>query len=144
VKPDYVRSLEDYWIWLDRIVDESGGWLEEPALIVRPLEPWPDAEPNDWAGLACEQQRLSFADGSSLSISMVLDTSLALTDYSFHYQDDRGRLIWRKCNRTGHEEEAGRVHIHRPLRDGERVEPHEEVDLEEALDQVHGYQRGLS
>jgi hypothetical protein len=87
VKPDYVRSLEDYWIWLDRIVDESGGWLEERALIVRPLELWPDAEPGDWVGLVCEQQRLTFGDVSSLSMSMVLDTSLALTDYSFHYQD---------------------------------------------------------
>jgi len=138
LRPDHVRTLEDFWVWLDGLIAGSGGWLDGAALVVRPLEPWPDCGPRHWFGMAVEHQSLTFGDGSTLFFSMDVGGDLALTDYSFHYQDSRGQLIWRKCNRIGHEREVGgKLHIHLPDKDDNgRVERFEEVDLEEVLGQV--------
>jgi hypothetical protein len=140
LKPGYVRTLEDYWLWVDTLAGESGGWLDDAALIVRPLEPFPGSGIEDWVGLLVSFQRLTFADGSALWFRMNLDDDLVLAAYSFHYQARDDTLIWRKCNGPGHESEVGgRVHIHRNPSDPDEVEPYHEVDLEEALQEVHAF-----
>lgn len=141
MRPGYVRSLEDYWLWLDALADESGGWLQNAVLVVRPIEPWPEASPSDWIGLVVERQYLDFGDDTALHFGMVVADDFVLTEYSFHYQDLAGNLIWRKDKHPGHEWE---VHIHQLGAD----EPgsYREVDLQAAIAQVHGVQaaRGSS
>jgi hypothetical protein len=139
LRPHHVRTLEQYWVWLDSLVDQSSGWLVGNALIVRPLEPFPDSPPPSWVGLVIEQQAMRFGDDSLLYFSMVLDDDFVPVEYSFHYQDRWGEMIWRKCNKPGHDE--GLLHIHFPPG---KVEPFKQVDLEEVLGEVQEYLDNVS
>ena len=133
--PGYVGSLEDYWIWVERLVHDSGGWLEDDVLLARPLED--SVNPRDWRGLVIERQRVVFADQSFLQIHLVVDEDFELVEYHFHYQDSEGWLIWRKDKHPGHEEEVGGLsHIHRDPKELNQVEPFEEVELDEVFRQV--------
>jgi hypothetical protein len=133
VRPPHVSNLEDYWLWLERLIEESGGWLRETALVVEPIGEEPSG-PDDWQGLIVPQQEVVFGDGSTLTVSMVVDPDLTPTTYSFHFQDVESELVWRKCNRPGHAE--GEYHIHRAP---DEVAAYPQVDMEEALEQVRSY-----
>jgi hypothetical protein len=141
VIPGHVVTLEDYWIWLDSLIDHSGGWLDGHALIVRPIEvevPFADeGDPSLYGGLYIPPQTLRFADGSELRMRMVVDLELELSEYSLHYQDSKGGMIWRKCNHLGHD--VGLLHIHRHPSDPERVEVFKDVDFEEVIQEVWAY-----
>jgi hypothetical protein len=138
VTADYVRDLEDYWLWLDRLIGSSSGWLDAAVLVVQPIEPYEAASSDEWLGLIVPHQSLSFADGSRLWFDLVIDVDLISVKYSFHYQDVEGRLIWRKCNHEGHER-AGREHIHRHPNDPDRVDPYKLVALAEVIQEVWDY-----
>jgi hypothetical protein len=66
VTPDHLENLEDYWIWLEWLVDGSGGWLEGPMLIVQPIED--DSGSAGWLGLVVPSQQLTFGNGSSFDV----------------------------------------------------------------------------
>jgi hypothetical protein len=134
--PPWVRNVPGYWDWLDRLIIESAGYLDLPALVARPLV----RVDGSWAGVVVETQRVHFHDGTFLSFHVVATEDFQLDSYSFHFQFDDGRLIWRKDNSPGHEEEVGQLeHIHRESEDKE-PEPFPEVDLEEALEEVRQWQ----
>lgn len=133
--PPWVRELPEYWDWLDRLVIESGGYLDHPALVVRPLV----RRDGSWAGVIVETQRVHFHDGTFLSFHVVATDDFQLDSYSFHLQFDDDRLIWRKDNSPGHDELGQLEHIHRESEEKES-EPFPEVDLEEALDEVGQWQ----
>jgi hypothetical protein len=132
--PPHVRTLEDYWVWLDGLVDQSGGWLEDNALFVYPIEPEDPFPDEDYVGLWVPPQEVIFGDGTRLQLKIVVDSELVSTEYSFHYRDTNGQLIWRKCNHVGHD--VGLLHIHRRSDDPDRVDPYEEVDLAEVIEEV--------
>lgn len=135
----HVRTLDDYWNWLDQLIAQSGGWLDEAVLFVYPIESDdPFAEEGDYVGLFIPAQRIAFGDGSHLQIRMVVDEDLVLTEYSFHYQQKDGRLIWRKCNHAGHPD-VGLVHIHRHPDNEHRAEQFKDVNLEEVITEVWDY-----
>lgn len=136
--PAHVTSLEGYWIWLDEVVERSGGWLDENALFVYPIEADdPFVADGEYVGLWMPPQELTFADGSRLQLKLVVDDQLFSTEYSFHYRDNEGALIWRKCNHVGHD--VGLLHIHRRPDDPDRVDPFDEVDLAEVIEEVWAY-----
>jgi hypothetical protein len=95
--PPRVRDLPGYWDWLDRLVIESGGYLDLPALTARPLV----RRDGSLAGVTVETQRVHFHDGTFLSFHVVATDDFQLESYSFHFQFDDGRLIWRKDNSPG-------------------------------------------
>jgi hypothetical protein len=134
--PPHVATLEEYWVWVENLIPASGGWLAEEPLLVRPIENSDDPDPDLWKGLVIESQRVEFADGSFLQIREVLDELLATVTYSFHHQAKDGSLIWRKDNHPGHFGRTTTPHIHKKPSNPNRVERYEQVDLEEALQQV--------
>jgi len=58
-------------------------------------------------------QRVHFHDGTFLSFHVVATDDFQLDSYSFLFQFDDGRWIWRKDNSPGHEELGQLEHIHR-------------------------------
>jgi hypothetical protein len=139
VPPYHVRNLQDYWLWLDQLLAGRGGYLEPgPHLVVELLADW-SGEP---VGLTVPRQRLVFHDDTFLSFELTVSDELEPTDYNFHFQDG-DEFVWRKDMHPGHEPEVGTLeHIHDNPRDEDAVSPFKVVELDEALDQVAGYQSG--
>jgi len=130
--PHYVRSLDDYWIWLDGLMVVWAVNLESPTLIVRPIE---DSE-GEWQGLFVESQRLRFYDKTFLNVGLTVRADLTPEEYSFHYESENGRFFWRKCKNRMHLRDLGQLeHIHRPEHP-ERPAPYDEVDFEDVFNQV--------
>jgi len=132
VTPGYLHDLDDYWIWIERLVDTSGGYLDadDDLLVVQPVSL--DGEP-PWLTLIIPRQRLRFydRDQSFLSFEMAVDSDLQLLEYSFHYARADGALVWRHDKHPGHEDaDGGLTHLHLP--DGKRV-PDRETNLDEVL-----------
>jgi hypothetical protein len=136
VPPGYVRNLEDYWAWLDQLIDGSGGALDGPGLEIQALLHETD---DTLVGLDVPRQRLRFPLGTFLEIRLRVNQDLVAEAYTFHYQWFSGELIWRKDKHPGHEHLGGQEHIHRVPHDPHRADPYHEVDLEEALHQVSGH-----
>jgi len=140
VLPGYVSSLEDFWLWLEREIDGSGGWLSDTALRVRPITARLDEPPENWAGLVIERHRLHFHDGTFLDFHLVVDNDLVPVEYGYHYQGSVKSLIWRKDKHPGHDELPGPEHIHQNTADPDEAEDYSEVDLAEVLDEVREHQ----
>jgi len=129
--PRHVVDLPDYWLWLDRLIAQSGGYLESLAdLQVQLLE-----DPaGDILRLLIPRQVLHFYDGTFLAFSLSVDHDLGTERYRFHFAQTGGELIWRLDKHRGHEnEDGGFTHIHEP---GNVRRPHWEVDFEEVLAKI--------
>jgi len=93
--------------------------------------------------LVVRNQRLTFADGSWLNVTMNVERlDLRVTTYSFHYAADDDRIAWRKCSHDGHVDvDLQPSHIH--YRSDERRYRYPAVDLEEALLEVRDELLGI-
>jgi hypothetical protein len=140
VIPGHLRDLEDYWYWLESLLDRSGGYLQEGFLIVEPISMGDDGEP-PWLTLDVPRQTLRFHDGSFLSFQLVVDVHLGSVEYSYHYARSVGELVWRHDKHPGHEAEHGGP-THRHLGDGRRVFE-DDVDLADVLEEILADQQGL-
>jgi hypothetical protein len=135
VPPGHVRTLDDYWLWLEQLIAASGGYLDDDTLLVSPLE---DAH-GEVKELLIRQHRLNFWNDTFLSFSMVVSDSLEQVRYSYHYQRRGGALIFRKDNVHVHRGQDETPHVHRDPARPYVTEPFDEVDLEEALSEVAEY-----
>ncbi len=136
--PGWVHDLIDYWRWLEGVVDQSGGWLDEDYLgvdlvvetDVDPLSP--SARP---LALSVDRHRMRFPDGSYLSFELSVREDLEQIDYSFHYARMDDMLVWRFDKHPGHEQEDGSdTHVH--LGPQDKREPFREVDLSKVLERI--------
>lgn len=128
------QNLDEYWSWIEQTVNGSGAELDRNSIDVEPLT---DADGNQVGWLISEHQ-LTFHDRAVLVFDFIVSSTLDLDEYSFHYQDSAGNLIWRKDKQEGHERIGGNVHIHRLTKRGQvRREPYQEVDLQEAIGEVN-------
>lgn len=130
--PEHVRTLDDYWSWLEQIIAASGGYLDDDTLFVYPVE---DAE-GELKGFRIRQQRLNFWNDTFLAFALVVNEDLEQVRYSYHYQRRGGAMIFRKDNVHAHRGLPGVPHVHRDPARPHLAEPYEEADLEEALEQV--------
>lgn len=129
--PHHVQTLQDYWLWMDRLIGESGGYLEH--LKDLKIEPFED-HMGDFIRIHVPTQRLHFYDGSVLQFHLnVLRADLECVRYRFRFSD-MDQEYWRLHKHPGHEKEDGGVmtHIHR----GDLRERHEEVDFGDVLDRI--------
>jgi hypothetical protein len=132
VIPGRLRDLEDYWIWLEQLLESSGGHLENDDILVVQPTSFDGGPP--WLSLLVPRQRLRFYDGSYLSFLMVVGADLELLEYRFHYARPDGTIVWRRDKHSGHEaEDGGMTHIH--TADGKRL-PDVETNLDEVLRQI--------
>jgi hypothetical protein len=132
-----VRSLDDYWIWLDGLMVSWAVKFETTELIVSPIGD-PDGV---WDGLIVEPQTLRFYDGTFLHIRLVVRPDLTPDEYSFHYASEDGRFFWRKCKNRNHLKDLGQLeHIHRPG-DPEQLAIYDEVDFEDVFNQIRNTPR---
>jgi hypothetical protein len=132
VPPGHVRTLDGYWLWLEQLIAASGGYLDDETLFVSLLE--------NAAGrvkaLRIRQQRINFWDDTFLAFALVVNETLEQVRYSFHYQRRGGAPVFRKDNVHMHRGHADAPHIHRDAARPYVAEPFDEVDLEEALQEV--------
>jgi hypothetical protein len=136
--PGWVRTLEDYWLWLERLIDQSGGYLENDVLHVRPIGL--SDESSQWTGLEVPKQRVRFHDGTFLDATLVIDQDFVPAEYNFHFARDDGVLIWRKDKHEGHDKQHGRLeHLHLESEEKD-PEAFREVDLAEVLDEIRAWQ----
>jgi hypothetical protein len=139
-RPFHIHNLEDYWLWIETVLLSSGGYFEhEPSLIIQKML---DDPYDEWVGITVPQQRLLFNDGTFLEFDLVVDTDIALVEYSFHFQDGpMGSMIWRKDLHDGHERELGtKAHIHfNPADPNDRL-PFDVVEVDEVIEQIFRYQ----
>ena len=130
--PGRLRDLEDYWIWLEELLESSGGHLENDDILV--VQPTSFDGERPWLSLFVPRQRLRFYDGSYLSFQLVVGHDLELLEYRFHYARPDGTLVWRQDKHPGHEREDGAMtHMH--TADGKRVRD-EETNLDEVLQRI--------
>ena len=130
--PGHVRSLDDYWVWLEQLIAGSGGYLDDDTLFVFPLE---DAR-GELRGIRIRQQRVNFWNDTFLAFALVVNEDLEQVKYSYHYQRRGGALIFRKDNVHVYLGQDDRPHIHREPNRPHVSEPFHEVDLEEAFTEV--------
>ena len=131
--PGWVHSLDDYWRWIERLVDESGAYLNQIYLSVQLIEA---GQGGPLLALNVEQHRLVYFNDSYLEFDLSVGADLEPIDYSFHYARADDSIIWRLDKHHGHETEDGAdTHIHLPP--NERREPHGTVDLGDVLDRIH-------
>jgi hypothetical protein len=128
VIPGHVRTIEDYWVWIDRLLDESGGYVDGAALIVQPVED----EDGHLLGLAVPVQVIRFWDDTTMLIAFSVSAELQTLKFAYHYQTDGGQLIWRIDNVGNHL--GGIPHIHRAKARSEVIDEWFETDLGDALE----------
>ncbi len=110
-------------------------------LIVEELE-IREIEPDQTARI---RGRLAYWDGSILHFSEVLamrGLALAKTRYSYHYQDDIGRLIFRYDNVPHHPHvttHPHHKHVGRSSEATEQVEPAQAPDIRDVLREIEGH-----
>jgi hypothetical protein len=129
VPPGWVRDLDDYLNWLNRVIGDFGAWLDTKILLAR------DALAIDDTLLAVEVERqtVHFADGSRLELDLTVSASLDLDEYHFIYRAPDGRILWRIDKHPGHEDTCGGLcHIHLGGR-GARAYAYAEVELDGIL-----------
>ncbi len=135
--PHHVQSTQDYWLWLDKLIGQSSGYLDGSSYLdVQTLEDL-NGEPD---GLLIEKQRLRFHDRTFLDFRLHLDEDLNCLWYSYHFQHDGGPFIWRKDRHPGHENEVGEEHVHADPADENAREKFDYVELDEVLTQVAAHQ----
>jgi len=126
-----VANLDDYWRWLEQLVDRSGGYFEDrDVLIVEAME---DDE-GRLIALRLPGQDLRYYDGSYLYFGMEVEEDLELSKYHFHYARSLDELVWREDKHPGHED-LGPAHIHLPGAEDDPC-PSAEVDLKVVLDRI--------
>jgi hypothetical protein len=130
--PGFVLSVEDYWLWLDQIIEASDGYTEAGPLLIEPV-----FDEDELVGLVVPFQELRFWDETRMWIALSVTEELELLKYVFHLQTAEGDLIWRIDNVGDHL--GGGPHVHRRKGASEVIDPWSEVDLQEALD----YRSGL-
>ena len=132
--PRRFRTLDEYLRWFERLVERSGGALQDP-----PLK-WNFAYTSSGRlrGLVIYRQQLHFGDGTVLVFSAFVNSQLDCPDYSYHYQSEDGELIWRFDKHGGH----GRMppHVHNDPSHPDRRTSCDEVDLGDVLMRVNEYQ----
>jgi hypothetical protein len=139
VRPQWVQFLDDYWRWIEQLIEGSGAELSNAYLAVQIVEDHPGSGNPD--ALMVEQQRLTYPDGSYLEFDLSIGSDLDSIDYSFHYARANNAVVWRLDKHIGHEDEDGvDTHIH--VGPDERRTPHDEVDLADVLDRVRADQSG--
>lgn len=134
--PHWVRTLDDYWVWINRTVENSGGQLVFGQQVEADLIEGADGKV---VGLRVPSHALAFAAGSILNFSMVVGEDLTEVDYSFNNRDSAGRLMWRAC-RNDHYLNILETdyHVHLPGEfEAEAVLPHKHIDLEDAIEAIH-------
>ena len=130
--PGWVNTLEDYWVWIEQLIDSGGGYIADDEVVF--IVPVVDYDGGPWLALNVERSRLHYYDGSYLAFQFVVSLDLLLEEYNFHYARADDTLVWRYDLHAGHEhEDDGRSHVHLP--DGRRRR-HEPVDLEHVLNLV--------
>lgn len=133
--PHWVQTLDDYWTWVETLLDSTGGWLDATYLQVELLvedETVPYPRP---LVLEVDRQRLRFVDGSYLSFEFSVDAQFSALGYSFHYARADDRLVWRYDKHLGHEAEDGQdTHVHLGAEDVRQ--PHPEVDLGDVVERI--------
>jgi hypothetical protein len=134
--PHHVKSIQDFFAWIEQLVENAGAYFEDDTLIVEPLV---DASGVERAYNIPRQTVLFWSDSAVLSVRMYLNENLDLTSYGFHYMTSQRRLIWRKDNVDGGRRGL-RPHLHLPP-ETRRHRRFTAVDLEEALTEVQDYQR---
>ena len=133
--PGWVRTLDDYWSWLEDLINASGALLDDEILSVQPLLNTHSVP----VALYVDRHRLRFWDGSYLDLRLAVNADLGQIGYRFHYARQDDALVWRLDRHTGHEVADGAdTHIH--LGPDERRRPYAEVDLAEVLHLIHGDQ----
>jgi hypothetical protein len=130
--PFHVRSLTDYWLWQEQLINDAGGWVRETkTLLVQAIQETLDGEPRV---VKFPPQFVDFGDGSALFFALTVNADMEVSRYSFHFMSKDKVVIWRKDN--AHEQHG--EHIHRGKNDPEPFEP---VDLEEALKEATDFIR---
>jgi hypothetical protein len=134
LRPPYVTSLDSYLDWIEVELEASGGYLADEVLIFEYLQSGPGA----FVGLLIPKHRLVFHNETFLDFSLLVSERLTCENYSYHFQQQRGTLLWRKDMHDADHHGLGQVaHIHDPE---EVVHPYREVDLSEALSEIYTYQ----
>lgn len=135
VPPGYVSHLGHYWDWFQKYLDECGGWVEGDYLIAELLFDGREGFTGLWVA---PRQSLVFAEGWVLEFDFVLNSALHLENYRFSLHAPDGTFMWRKEKHPGHEEALGAPsHIHRGPDPDADPESYQEVDLEEAVEEVY-------
>ncbi len=133
MRPGWVHSFYDYWVWAERLLEQTGGWLDDAFLAVDVLLEDEDDQASPPLALHIQRQRLHFPDGSYLSFALAVNDDLEAIDYSFHYALANDEIVWRYDKHLGHEDEdGGDTHVH--LGPDERRRPYREVGLGEVLE----------
>jgi hypothetical protein len=82
--PPFVRTVDEYWAWLDRTIRRSGGALDDSdELVVQPIL---RDDSDEFAGLRVPSQEIEFANGMRLRMTIVVNEDLEEIDYSFDYR----------------------------------------------------------
>jgi Family of unknown function (DUF6516) len=136
--PWHVRDLSDYWLWLDELIDSSGGYLDTSILIVEPVSGGAD-DSEAFESLIVPAQYVRFFNGTALQFALTVDSDLALLKYSFHYMHRDGLMVWRKDNVHRHRGHPDRAHIHLDPKRPKVARPYREVDPDDAFDEVMQY-----
>lgn len=123
--PDWVRDLDDYWTWIERVIDECGGHPDD-YLAVNTVE----YEGRPTTVLLPTQRILFWDDGSVLTVRLTVNEHLEADFYNFDYRTSDGTLVARLDKHVGHED-IGATHIH--FSDDDDPEPAPEYSLEEAI-----------
>jgi hypothetical protein len=104
-----------------------------PSLIIQKML---DDPYDEWVGITVPQERLLFNDGTFFEFDLVVDTDIALVEYSCHFQDGpMASMIWRKDLHDGHERELGtKAHISTsiPADPNDRL-PFDVVEVDEVI-----------
>ncbi len=135
VVPGWIEGLDDYWLWLEEVLEGSGGYLHDDSLAVDLISDGDEGLP---VALVVHKHRLQYHDGSYLDFHLSVGSDLEPIAYSFHYARSDNKIVWRLDKHRGHEAEDGTdTHAHRDDGGGgEYREPHGVVDLGDAIELI--------
>lgn len=130
--PGWIEDLDDYLVWLNRLIGDSGAWLDTGILVARDLQ----ALDGTLLAIEVERQPVHFADGSRLEFDLTVSATFELDEYHYIFRALDGRILWRIDKHPGHEDTCGGLsHIHFGGK-GARAHWHAEMELDEILDIV--------
>lgn len=132
MRPGWVQNLDDYWRWVESLIEGSGGFLSSAYLGVELVET--ELGSGQPLALIVHDHTLWYHDGSYLRFQFGVNVDLELTGYNFHYARGDDSIVWRLDKHRRHEEDDGTdSHIHLP---GGQRRPHEVVDLDDILPRI--------
>lgn len=133
--PFHVRDESDYVLWIEKLVEDNGGWIVG-ILEYELLEVGLD----QYYGVIIRKTPVAFGDGSRLSFTLHVDGELEARKYAFDYRAEDGRLIWRKDMHVGHEDLGSQEHVHRGVEGEANPEKFDHVEFDEVLREIEEYQ----